>query len=563
MGKKSEKKLVFKATLSDQATAKLGLIATKMKGMQGPIDKLRSKFNKLSWSLSPFKKKIDDLAKSFKKLGFASKIGIGAMAMAPAAGISSGVLTAADVQTGLNSLEVIAKLDPQSLVLLKDEAIDIGKRTQFSTTEVLSGMTYLASNGMSNAKDIKNAITPTMDLTGASHLKSDIPLAEVAKTLTGTMNAFDLKANLTNSVADKLAFAIRESSMNMEELGESLRPSAPLARVSGSDVDTLLGTMMMLAKTNVKGSIAGTAVTGTFSRLLNQTANAEEVLLKYKIDKGKFFKKDGTIKNLVGFFEELERKKITASDVMLLLQEEAGKYMTALIGHTKEWKETIKSISENSLGVAKEMNDVNMQGFHGQIKFMKSSLETISIKLGDTGLLALAEQAAQSINNILCRIIDLESDNFKLLAAATGFAALLPLLVVTLTKSTGVLAAIAAFGGGSALLGGAGLTAISLGVAGLVAALGSYGLKKYQGMEKEYSDHWQNALNELILPRYELQQNYVTPYQPNQGTKYAYGSKFDSQSLIVDFRNVPRGTDVKAPTNLKNFDLNVQYEDFD
>lgn len=565
MGTKSEKKLVFKATISDEATAKLGLISHQFKAMTSWTDKLSSKFQKLSYSLSPITKKLSGITNAMGRLGRLGSLGTAAVALTPSAIATAGISKAADVESELAKLRVIADLDPKSVDLLKKEAVDIGKRTQFSTTDALEGMKNLAMNGMPEVGAIKDSIATTMDLTGASSLKTELPLAEVAKILSGTMNAFSLGSKNASMVSDKLAYSMQKSSMNMEELGAAMQKAAPLANSSGIKLDTLVSSLMILSKTNVKGEIAGTAFAGLFSRLMKPPKEAKDVLLKYHIDEKKFFTKDKQFKDLLGFFEMLEQKKVLNPDIMSLFGQEAGKYLVALVGHTKEWKKALHAVSYESKGIAAKLNAVNMEGFHGKMKFMSSSLEAIFIKLGDAGLLNIAKNSADHVNGVLDRIISLEKGNFKLLAEIAGITASLPTLLLLFSAKGAGAAALpflgTAFGlgTGSVMLGGLVFTGLTAALVGMASSISSDWLRQMEFREHEKKNPLFPLSSFLDLTPIPLRS---TPWNlapiPMQPPK----SSQQNSSITIDFRNIPRGAEVKTKNSSPGLDLLLQYENF-
>ena len=543
MGRKFEKKVVFRATLSDETTVKLQKLTEKFKSLTKPLDDITSKFRKMNHIISPITRKMERLARSMKKIGKLGSVAITAPATAIA---TAGILKAADVQSELAKLRVVADLDPNSLGLLKNEAVDIGKRTQYSTTDALEGMKYLAMNGMSDAAAIKNAIAPTMDLTGASRLKSDLPISEIAKILSGTMNAFSIDTKESASVSDKLAYAMQKSSMKMEELGAAMQKAAPLANVSGVDLDTLVSSLMLLSKNTVTGEIAGTAFAGIFSRLLKPPKEAQDVFVKYQIKKEKFFTKDGKFKNIIGFFEELEKKKIKTADIMALMGQEAGKYLVALIGQSKEWRQRLQEVSFESQGVAKTLNEVNMEGLNGKINFLKSSLEAVFINVGDAGPLAVAEDVIDLVNSFLNKIISLDVDKLRsLLYVMGGFAAIPPLLLGlgAVIPSIPIIGGLAAAAGGASLLtSGLGIVASVSAAAGIGAMIATPILNETKRAEK---DRIPFAPYVYEFTRPPLQTAQPLPQNSN---------------ITLDFRNIPRGTEVKAPNKIRGLDLFLQFD---
>ena len=101
MASKAEKKIVYRATLSDETVAKLSAMTVRFKALTKPLDDMTAKFKQMNYAIAPITKKLEKIGKSMSKIG---KFGMKVITAPIIAGAAFGVKTAGDVEAEKNKL---------------------------------------------------------------------------------------------------------------------------------------------------------------------------------------------------------------------------------------------------------------------------------------------------------------------------------------------------------------------------------------------------------------------------------------------------------------------------
>ena len=153
--------------------------------------------------------------------------------------------------------------------LLTKQAQELGATTQFTMTQAGEAMGFLGMAGW-KTQQIYNAMPNMLDLATASG--SD--LARTADIVSDNMTAMGLEAgkfirtgkNLDRQVEasahfmDVYAYAMSNSNVNLESLGETMKYAAPIANAYGATLEDTAAMTMIMGNAGIKGSMAGTAM---------------------------------------------------------------------------------------------------------------------------------------------------------------------------------------------------------------------------------------------------------------------------------------------------------------
>ena len=123
-------------------------------------------------------------------------------------------------------------------------------------------MTELGRAGFKPA-EILDAIGSVLNLARAT--STDLPRA--AELASAAMRGFGLTARDTTYVADVLTATANNSAQGLEDIGESLKYVAPMAKEAGEDIRDTAAALGVLANNGIKGSMAGTALARAYKNL--------------------------------------------------------------------------------------------------------------------------------------------------------------------------------------------------------------------------------------------------------------------------------------------------------
>lgn len=588
MGYNRKKRITFEAVLKDRSLKGVTDIGRAFKRITKPIDQINNKLKRTLAAISPITHRLNSLSKAFHNTGI--KIGK-TVGLAGAAVGGYSLFESANFEDELNKVEAVTKATKKQKEELSKIAESLNKDTQFTGKQALQGMKYLS---MANFKvpEIKDMIKPTVHLTGAAQLNSEIDLKQTSDIFSNIMSAFELDSSKAKNTADKLAYAFSNSNTTLEELGMALRNLAPLAKTAGVSFEESIALLMQVSGSGIKGEMAGTAFAGAFSRLLNLTPESRKILKDRGVteeEEKEYLSKDGKIKNFLKFLATLEAHRIKPGEVMKILGQESGKYLVGLVKKHSKIADTITKLEDESNNEAKRLNQVNLRGFWGKLKLLMSSISAFAKKIGDLLLLDWGTSLVESATKIMKSLNEMNPKYIKLIGTVTAVTAALAGLLVTLgvIASLGALAASGLAllkggiigGAGSALLGSASAV-VGLGSAGTLAlgtgaVLGSLEIfdmlfgtsigplgnlknwfvkslglnnKKLKGETRlatpeEFKIYSSNSVGPNLdqIKRYSINQN--NPLVANQ--KFIDSFKNKEQKLVIDFKNTPKHLIVK------------------
>jgi len=181
----------------------------------------------------------------------------------------------ADFEKALSTLKAITGQTSEELVVLNDQAKELGSSTQFTAIQVLGLQTELAKLGFT-VRDIENATPAILDLAASL----EIDLASAAEFAGSVVRSFGLTTEETQRVVDVMALSTSSSALNFEALRESLKLVAPTSRATGVSIEKTAALLGILANNGLKGSVAGTGLSKTFIELNKKGLTLEEGMAK-------------------------------------------------------------------------------------------------------------------------------------------------------------------------------------------------------------------------------------------------------------------------------------------
>jgi hypothetical protein len=175
-------------------------------------------------------------------------------------------------------------LTREQIVLLKEQAMELGATTAFSASEVLNLQEAYAGLGFSQQQIID--LTPgTID--GALALRATAQqTAELVGAMVGSFA--NLEATDTVMILDQMTAATQRSALTFEKLNSALPSVAAAASASGVSFDQVLSLLGKLSDAGIDASKSGTALKNIFvvaakegkdySQILDEIANSSNVL---------------------------------------------------------------------------------------------------------------------------------------------------------------------------------------------------------------------------------------------------------------------------------------------
>lgn len=299
---------------------------------------------------------------------------------------------------------------------LSNKALEVGKRTIFSSKEVAEGMRYLAQAGFDSSGTIK-----TID--AAANLA-----ASTKSALEGHGGAADLLAKISTAfqiertdanmkrVSDILAYGANESLTDLYSFGEGLKYTQNTAQRLKLTLEETTAAIMVLTNAGISNTMTGT----TMDNFLRYTAKAsgggsrkqKEGLAMLGISPEQLKDARGNLLPLADLFELFGKNigKLGTADAQVAMDNifgARGARADALIVLMKNYKQFLHELTTGNINYAERISDEIMKSPQGQLDIMMSTWESLKIQFGGTvaPIITPLLKAGSKILDIISKIL--------------------------------------------------------------------------------------------------------------------------------------------------------------
>jgi len=308
-------------------------------------------------------------------------------------------------ENGMMKVNTVTGATVGEFKMLTDEAKRLGATTQFTALQVADLQLVLGRKGF-DPTAIKNMEKSILDLALATG--EDLSLA--AEVTASSINAFQLESSDASRVANTLASAAANSSVQLSTFSTAFGHAGASANAVGVDLEELSAMMGVLMDNGIKASKAGTGLRKVFMKLHKEGRSFTEIL--DLVTQGQFGLEQA--QKLVG---------VTAANQILILAKNKDKVAEL----TKEY--------QTNTGRLDEMAEAMGGTTFAKVKKMESAIEGMKLEMG-----ALIADAIlpiiQKITEWASAFQDLDGGTKKLILQIAGIAAVLGPLLLTLSLAT-------------------------------------------------------------------------------------------------------------------------------
>ncbi len=368
----------------------VGVLFSIVDGYSRETNNIRNQFNILGIASEQLAEKVNQSMMT---------ISIGMLAVRAGERILSPLQSAVKVSSVFNKeiskVGALARASNTELSAMKDAALDLGKKTEWSAKQAASGMSFLAMAGFSASDTIK-AMPGLLDLASAGSLQ----LARASDIASNILSTFSLKASESNRVADVLARTATRANVNVSQIGESMKFLGPTAASMGVSLEEASAAIGILGDFGLQGSMATSTLSSAMLRFTKPTRAMTDTMSNLGI---KVFDTQGKFKGLAGMLAEVERATLGMTDeqkantLAVLFGARAYKNVASLLNAQKEViidgrKETLKGSAAlrgftkemmQATGTAKKVAGRKLDNLVGDITKMGSVMEGLKITIGD------------------------------------------------------------------------------------------------------------------------------------------------------------------------------------
>jgi len=307
--------------------------------------------------------------------------------------------TFSQFENSMMKVNTVTGATTEEFKMLTSEAKRLGATTQFTASQVADLQLVLGRKGF-DPTAIKNMEESILDLALATG--EDLSLA--AETVSTSINAFQLESSHATRVANTLASAAANSSIQLNTFATAFGHAGASANAVGVDLDRLAAMMGVLMDNGIKASKAGTGLRKIFMKLDQEGRNFTEVL-------------DLATQGEMGLQKAMRLAGVTSANQLLILANNKEKVAEL----TKEYK--------TNTGRLKEMADAMGKTTFAKVKKMQSAIESMNIELG--ALLADAIiPIIDKLTNLASKFSLLDDSTKKMIITFGGvMAALGPIMI--------------------------------------------------------------------------------------------------------------------------------------
>ena len=286
-----------------------------------------------------------------------------------------------------SGLAAILRTNKENTKALTASALEYGRTTAFTATEVTNLQTELAKLGFTQSEILKST-EAVLNLAAATETE----LADAAKLAGSALRAFNLQASESDRVASVLAVSTTKSALNFQFLETALSKIAPVAKAFDFTIEETTALLGSLADA---GFDASTAATATRSILLN-LADANGDLAK-------------RLGGSVDSFDELIPALIKLRDEGIDLNETlqlTDKRSVAAFNRFLDGAESANELRDGLIGVNDELQklvETKLDNVAGDVTKLSSAYSgfILSIEKGDGVIARFARKRIQVLTKLL------------------------------------------------------------------------------------------------------------------------------------------------------------------
>ncbi len=224
-------------------------------------------------AVSAFGQGLSGLASAMDGAGKVIEKGFGKMlkGITATVGAISGVITVitknaltigGSFEAQMTNVKVISGATAEELEELTKKAREMGAALPISAKDAAQAMELLAQRG----NDAKKIIATVTDVSNLA-ISQNVDMASAAELLGSAMTNFGIAVENASKVTDIFNNASNQSALTMTKLAEGLKYVGPAASAAGMKLEEAISAMEVLANSGLDGSMIGTGLSMTLSKL--------------------------------------------------------------------------------------------------------------------------------------------------------------------------------------------------------------------------------------------------------------------------------------------------------
>ncbi|MGA4864098.1 phage tail tape measure protein [Streptomyces lavendulocolor] len=312
---------------------------------------------------------------------------VGSVGLIAAFGLA--VAAAARFEKAMSNVKAVSQASAGEMEKLRASALLAGRTTAFSAVEAAEAQHELAKAGVSVADIAGGALMGALNLAAAA----EIGVAEGAEIAANAMTVFGLKGRDVGHIADLLAASANKSTTDVHQMGLSLRMAGQVAAQTGLSLEDTVGALTLFAAEGLKGSDAGTSFKVMLQRLTPNSKEAQATLdalgLSAYDAQGNFIGLQAFAGRMQEAFSKLTPEARNAA-MGVIFGSDAVRAANIIYKHGEAGVRTYTN-AVNDNGYAAAVAATRMDNLVGDLKLLRSALETALIETGSAANAALRD----------------------------------------------------------------------------------------------------------------------------------------------------------------------------
>lgn len=300
--------------------------------------------------------------------------------------LTTTIETGADFIDMMTTVGAISGATENQMSGLSETAQTLGLRTMFMSTDIASGMKYLAMAG-NDANQIQEMISGAAMMANATSMELG-GKGGTADLLTNIIRIFKLEGQqAANIVGDQLTKAAMSSNVSMTDLAESIKYSAASMVTLKQQLPQVAAMIGTLGNAGIQGSMAGTSIRNMADYLTQSITNPNfkgaKALAKLGLGKQDFVDANGDLQDFAVILEKIgtATQGLSTVDQNAVFKSIFGvrgmRAAVAIMRDTEGYFDLLNKIQNHSAGFAEEIVGKRMETLAGKIDIIQSAAENL------------------------------------------------------------------------------------------------------------------------------------------------------------------------------------------
>ncbi len=335
---------------------------------------IRDAVGKSNEQFDKMKNKLQDISRDMDKIGKSATV-MGGIAL----GVSAANLKmAADFEKQMANVSTLIDTNVENFSAMKEEVLDIAKRTPVALDGLTSALYDIRSAGIS--ADMQFKVLEKSAQLGMTGLGST---SEAVDLVTSSLNAFQLKGEKAEKVYDTIFKTVKFGKTTISGIAQGFGSVAGTVAAAGIELDDYLAAVAALTTTGQPAAQAHHQLKAAIAGMTRESDDAKKVFQQLGVHSFKeLIQKSGGMVNAFNAIAE----KVKGNDSAILSLFGSTMAFNAVMGLTTKqsqaYVDTLESM-RNGASLIDEGYQKQLNTEHAQMQRLKNLVQTVAIELGE------------------------------------------------------------------------------------------------------------------------------------------------------------------------------------